>query len=54
MEPSIIDFNPIYVYVVYALTWVVLFGYLYYLAKKQKSIETQIQDLKNIIESSKS
>ena len=51
MEQSITDFNPIYVYVVYALTWLVLFGYLYYLAKKQKTIETQIQDLKNIMES---
>ena len=53
MEQSITDFNPIYVYVVYALTWLVLFGYLYYLAKKQKSIETQLQDLKNIIDSTK-
>ncbi len=53
MEQAITDFNPIYVYIVYAMTWVILFGYLYYIGKKQHSIQSEIQELRDIIESSK-
>lgn len=53
MEQAITDFNPIYVYIVYAITWILLFGYLYYLGKKQQSIRSEIQALQNILESSK-
>ena len=53
MEQAITDFNPIYVYIVYAMTWVILFGYLYYIGKKQHRIRSEIQELRNIMESSK-
>lgn len=53
MDQLITDFNPVYVYIVYAMTWVILFGYLYYIGKKQHNIRSEIQELKNIIGTSK-
>ena len=47
MENGFGDFNPAFVYVAYALVWIVFFGYLYYLSRRQAEINSEIDMLKS-------
>ena len=47
MENGFGDFNPAFVFIAYALVWVVFFGYLYYLSRRQADIRSDIDALKN-------
>ena len=46
MENDFGDFSPIFVFVAYAAVWIVFFAYLYYLARRQADIRSQIDALK--------
>lgn len=46
MEPDVTTFNPIYVYIVYAISILTMFAYLFYIAKLQSSIKTDIELIK--------
>ena len=41
------DFNPNFVFAAYAIVWIVFFAYLYYLARRQADIRSQIDALKD-------
>ena len=47
MENGFGDFNPAFVYIAYALVWIVFFTYLYYLSRRQAEIRSEIDTLKN-------
>ena len=38
--------NLDYLFVTFAITWIVFFGYLYYIAQKQKALSEEIDDIK--------
>ncbi len=40
------EFDPIFVFVAYAVVWIVFFAYLYYVARRQSDIRSQIDALK--------
>ncbi len=46
MENEFGDFSPIFVFVSYAAVWIVFFAYLYYVARRQSDIRSQIDALK--------
>ena len=46
MENEFGDFSPIFVFVAYAAVWIVFFAYLYYMARRQSDIRSQIDALK--------
>lgn len=46
MENDFGDFSPIFVFVAYAAVWIVFFGYLYYMARRQSDIRSQIDALR--------
>lgn len=46
MENDFGDFSPIFVFVAYAAVWIVFFAYLYYMARRQSDIRSQIDALK--------
>ena len=46
MENDFGDFSPIFVFVAYAAVWIVFFAYLYYMARRQADIRSQIDALK--------
>ncbi|MYD36237.1 MAG: CcmD family protein [Dehalococcoidia bacterium] len=46
MENDFGDFSPIFVFVAYAAVWIVFFAYLYYVARRQSDIRSQIDALK--------
>ena len=46
MENGFGDFSPIFVFVAYAGVWIVFFAYLYYVARRQSDIRSQIDALK--------
>ncbi len=39
------DFNPLFVFAAYAIVWIIFFGYLYYMARRQADIQSQIDSL---------
>lgn len=43
------DFSPIFVFVAYAAVWIVFFAYLYYMARRQSDIRSQIDALKESV-----
>ena len=47
MENDFGDFSPIFVFVAYAAVWIVFFAYLYYMARRQSDIRSQIDALKD-------
>ncbi len=47
MENEFGDFSPIFVFVAYAAVWIVFFAYLYYMARRQADIRSQIDALKD-------
>ena len=47
MENGFGDFDPIFVFAAYAIVWIAFFAYLYYVARKQAEIRSQIDDLKD-------
>ncbi len=51
MENEFGDFSPIFVFVAYAAVWIVFFAYLYYVARRQSDIRSQIDALKESTES---
>ena len=40
------DFSPVFVFAAYAIVWVAFFAYLYFLARRQADITSQIDALK--------
>ena len=50
MENEFGDFSPIFVFVAYAAVWIVFFAYLYYVARRQSDIRSQIDALKESAE----
>jgi len=46
MEPDVTTFNPIYVYIVYAISILTMFAYLFYISKLQSSIKIDIELIK--------
>ena len=46
MENDFGDFSPIFVFVAYAAVWIVFFASLYYVARRQSDIRSQIDALK--------
>lgn len=44
------DFSPIFVFVSYAAVWIAFFAYLYYVARRQSDIRSQIDALKESAE----
>ena len=50
MENDFGDFSPIFVFVAYAVVWIVFFAYLYYVARRQSDIRSQIDALKESTE----
>ena len=51
MENDFGDFSPIFVFVAYAAVWIVFFAYLYYVARRQSDIRSQIDALRESTES---
>ncbi len=51
MENDFGDFSPIFVFVAYAAVWIVFFAYLYYVARRQSDIRSQIDALRESRES---
>ena len=47
MENDFGDFSPIFVFVAYAAVWIVFFAYLYYVARRQSDIRSQLDALKD-------
>ena len=39
--------NLDYLFITFAITWIIFFGYLYYIAQKQKTLGEEIDDIKN-------
>lgn len=40
------EFDPIFVFAAYAVVWIAFFAYLYYVARRQSDIRSQIDALK--------
>ena len=38
--------NLDYLFITFAITWIIFFGYLYYIAQKQKTLREDIDDIK--------
>ena len=38
--------NLDYLFITFAITWIIFFGYLYYIAQKQKTLSEEIDDIK--------
>ena len=47
MENGFGEFSPLFVFAAYAIVWIVFFAYLYYMARKQADIRSQIDALKD-------
>ena len=47
MENDFGGFDPIFVFAAYAIVWIVFFAYLYYIARRQADIRSQIDALKD-------
>ena len=35
-----------YLFITFAITWIIFFGYLYYISQKQKTLSEEIDDIK--------
>lgn len=53
MENGFGDFDPIFVFAAYAIVWIAFFVYLYYVARRQSDIRSQIDALKESAQSEK-
>ena len=38
--------NLDYLFITFAITWIIFFGYLYYIAQKQKTLSQELDDIK--------
>ena len=47
------EFDPIFVFAAYAVVWIAFFAYLYYVARRQSDIRSQIDALKGSAQSEK-
>ena len=43
--------NLPYLFVVYSVTWVLFFAYVFYVSRRQRELEREIRDLKAAMES---
>lgn len=43
--------NLPYLFVVYSVTWVLFFAYVFYVSRRQRELEREIRDLRAAIES---
>lgn len=50
MDDTLGGFSPTFVFAVYAIVWLVLFAYIFYVARRQGDIQTDIDALKREIE----
>lgn len=46
MDETLGGFNPIYVFIVYAVVWLVFFGYIFYVARRQGDVRADIESLR--------
>ncbi len=47
MDNGFGDFSPIFVFAAYAIVWIAFFSYLYYVARGQAAIRSEIEALKD-------
>ncbi|MBI4236596.1 MAG: CcmD family protein [Chloroflexi bacterium] len=45
-QGTIGGFNPVFVFVAYAVVWLLLFGYVFYLARRQADVRAEIAELR--------
>jgi CcmD family protein len=43
------DFNPIFVFIVYAVVWLVFFGYMFTVGRRQADVRADIESLRREI-----
>ena len=46
MDNGFGDFDPIFVFAAYAIVWIAFFAYVYYMARRQSDIRSQIDALR--------
>ena len=50
MDNGFGDFNPVFVFAAYAIVWIAFFAYLYYVARRQADIRSQIDALRESLQ----
>ena len=43
---SLGGFNPTFVFLTFSIVWVVIFGYVFYVARRQADVRNDLDDLK--------
>ena len=46
MDQTLGGFNPIFVFIAYGMVWLILLGYVFYLAKRQGEVRAEIAELR--------
>lgn len=44
---SLGGFNPTFVFLTFSIVWVVIFGYVFYVARRQADVRNDLDDLKH-------
>ena len=50
MDNGFGEFSPLFVFAAYAIVWIAFFAYLYYVARRQADIQSQIDALRESLQ----
>ncbi len=50
MDNGFGEFSPLFVFAAYAIVWIAFFAYLYYVARRQADIRSQIDALRESLQ----
>ncbi len=50
MDNGFGEFSPLFVFAAYAIVWIAFFAYLYYVARRQSDIQSQIDALRESLQ----